>query len=120
MIGVYANTPFMQYQSGIFSGCPTDAANYINHAVLLVGYNDAESSWLIKNQWTNTWGESGYIRISYNADCGLSSLLGNVVFSSYNSNPSVAISPSLLFTNSPKWEQGLGLVLVMLALLAFM
>lgn len=56
MIGVYANTAFTQYSGGVFSGCPVDAANYINHAVLLVGYNDADSSWLIKNQWGSNWG----------------------------------------------------------------
>lgn len=121
MVGVYANTAFSQYSSGVFKGCPADAANYINHAVLLVGYNDTESSWLIKNQWSNVWGEAGYIRISYNADCGLSSLLGNIVFTSYNANPNITVSSSLLFSNG-KGEQGLGVllalaVLVMLAAL---
>jgi C1A family cysteine protease len=105
MIGVYANTAFTQYSSGVFSGCPSDAANYINHAVLLVGYDDSTSSWLIKNQWSSSWGESGYIRISYNADCGLTSLLGNVAFSSYNANPSITVSSSLLYAN--KAEPGL-------------
>lgn len=78
MIGVFANQAFLDYSSGVFSGCPVDAANYINHAVLLVGYDDSTSSWLIKNQWGTNWGESGYIRISYSLDCGLSNLLANL------------------------------------------
>lgn len=78
MVGVYANYDFTQYSSGVFTGCPTDSGNYINHAVLLVGYDDATSSWLIKNQWDNNWGEEGYIRISYSKDCGLSTLIGNI------------------------------------------
>ena len=105
MVGVYANTAFSQYGGGIFTGCPVDSANFINHAVLLVGYNDATGSWLLKNQWTSSWGESGYMRVSYSRDCGLTSLLGNVVFSTYNANPSVTVDSSLLFSNggSGKW-----------------
>lgn len=83
----------------MYSGCPTNSANFINHAVLLVGYNDSTSSWLIKNQWGADWGESGYIRLSYTFDCGLKSLLGNIQFTSYNANPSVTVSSSLLYTN---------------------
>ena len=87
MVGVYANSQFLAYKSGIFSGCPTSSSYLINHAVLLVGYNDTEGSWLIKNSWDNNWGEGGYMRLSYSRDCGLSSLLGNIKFTSFNANP---------------------------------
>lgn len=117
MVGVYANTAFSQYGGGFFSGCPVDSANLINHAVLLVGYNDATSSWLVKNSWSATWGESGYMRLSYNRDCGLTSLLGNVVFTSYNANPVVTVSSSLLF-NGGNWEYALSLALSLLMMLA--
>jgi len=56
MVGVFANSPFSLYQSGVFSGCQANASSYINHAVLLVGYNDTERSWLIKNSWSSSWG----------------------------------------------------------------
>lgn len=78
MIGVYANQAFLDYSSGVFTGCPVDAGNYINHAILLVGYDDSSSSWLVKNQWGSGWGESGYMRLSYSRDCGMSSLLANL------------------------------------------
>lgn len=116
MVGVYANTGFTQYAGGVYSGCPTDAANYINHAVLLIGWDDSTSSWLIKNQWSGSWGESGFIRISYTRDCGLTSLVGNVVFANVNSNPSVTVSQALLFSNN-KWEgwtaKAMGVLLIM-------
>ena len=54
------------YGGGVFTyaDCGTD----IDHAVLLVGYGtDAESGldyWTIKNSWGDSWGESGFIRIS--------------------------------------------------------
>ena len=35
------------------------------HAVLLVGYNDTERYFRIKNSWGTSWGEQGYGRISY-------------------------------------------------------
>jgi len=87
MVGVYANSQFMTYKSGIFSGCPSTSSYFINHAVILVGYNDTDRYWVIKNSWDTTWGEGGYMRVSYNNDCGLTYLLGNLKFTAYNTNP---------------------------------
>lgn len=39
------------YSSGIFKCQPNDP---INHAVLLIGYD--QSSWILKNQWGTTFG----------------------------------------------------------------
>lgn len=46
------------YRSGVFGDC----ASSINHAVLLTG--SVGGAWKIKNSWGNSWGESGYIRLS--------------------------------------------------------
>ena len=103
MVGVYASSQFMAYKNGIFTGCPATSSFFINHAVLLVGYNDTDGYWLIKNSWDTTWGENGFIKVSYNNDCGISYLLGNVQFTatSYNANPEVVITDSsLLFGNA--------------------
>jgi len=53
------------YRSGIFDGC-NQAKPDINHAVVLVGYgvDNGKKYWLIRNSWSSTWGESGYIRIA--------------------------------------------------------
>ena len=57
------------YSGGIFE-CSSTAP--LNHVVQLVGYD--ESSWLIKNQWGDYWGENGYMRITrdpnYNCKMG--------------------------------------------------
>ena len=37
-----------------------------SHAMLVVGYRDADSTFLALNSWGTTWGEGGYARIGYN------------------------------------------------------
>jgi C1A family cysteine protease len=32
---------------------------------LIVGYNDAEQYFIVKNSWGTGWGEAGYFRIAY-------------------------------------------------------
>jgi C1A family cysteine protease len=58
--------PKMQgYRGGVFS---LDERNYcgggVNHAVVLVGWNDADNTWIMRNSWGASWGESGYMRIT--------------------------------------------------------
>ncbi|MCG3155062.1 MAG: hypothetical protein DKINENOH_01664 [bacterium] len=35
------------------------------HAVVLVGWNDHEQSWICKNSWSSSWGDGGYFRIKW-------------------------------------------------------
>jgi cathepsin L len=54
------------YSSGIFNGCNQTNPD-INHAVVLVGYGtdymSGQDYWLVRNSWSASWGESGYIRL---------------------------------------------------------
>lgn len=54
---------FMYYKTGIYSY--TAGKRLGGHAVLLVGYNDAEKSFSVKNSWDLGWGEQGFFRIAY-------------------------------------------------------
>jgi len=54
---------FMHYKSGIYSY--TTGKLLGGHAVLLVGYNDAEQYFIVKNSWDKGWGEDGFFRIAY-------------------------------------------------------
>ncbi|MBU2574434.1 MAG: C1 family peptidase [Elusimicrobia bacterium] len=54
---------FMHYKSGIYSY--TTGKKLGGHAVLLVGYNDAEQYFIVKNSWNTKWGEEGYFNIAY-------------------------------------------------------
>jgi len=59
---------WQSYHSGIFSGC--GALVQLDHGVLAVGYTD--SYWKVKNSWGTSWGESGFIRVTYGKnECGI-------------------------------------------------
>ena len=40
----------------------------INHAILLVGWDDAKGAWLLKNSWGPAWGVDGFMWIDYGAN----------------------------------------------------
>lgn len=54
---------FLFYKGGVYKHVTGELAG--GHAVTLVGYNDAENAWIIKNSWSEGWGENGYFRIDY-------------------------------------------------------
>jgi len=53
------------YAGGIFDGCNQETPD-INHAVVLVGYgtDNGKDYWLVRNSWSASWGEAGYIRLA--------------------------------------------------------
>ncbi|KJU84268.1 protein containing Peptidase C1A, papain [Candidatus Magnetobacterium bavaricum] len=54
---------FNSYKSGIYKHVWGENAG--GHAILLVGYNDSGSYFIVKNSWGDNWGESGYFKIAY-------------------------------------------------------
>ena len=70
------------YTGGVVTCTPPDSAG-MNHAPLLVGYNDtgnpATSYWIIKNSWGSDWGENGYVRVEFGCDD-----IGSFVYYSLN------------------------------------
>lgn len=78
-VAIQANKrSFQMYKSGIYSD--PNCGFELDHGVLLIGYGydktyDMEY-WIIKNSWSDSWGENGYIRIQRNIDdprglCGI-------------------------------------------------
>lgn len=62
-IAFYVYEDFMHYKSGVYSY--TAGKRLGGHGVLLVGYNDAEQYFTVKNSWNTGWGEKGYFKIAY-------------------------------------------------------
>jgi len=78
-VAIEADTAsFQLYKSGIFTGaCGTN----LDHGVLLVGY--APDYWIMKNSWSDTWGEQGYMRLArgnYNQGAGQCGVLSQGVY----------------------------------------
>lgn len=65
---------FNFYKSGVYNDKEC-VKTVLNHGVVLVGYGTdkiAGDYWIIKNSWSTTWGENGYMRISRNQEmCGI-------------------------------------------------
>ena len=70
-VGIDASS--LQFQGAGASGlvsCPASkSSTYLNHAVLLVGYNTTH--WFIKNSWSAWWGNRGFGYIDKKKDCNL-------------------------------------------------
>lgn len=57
---------FQAYTGGIYEN--DDCGSQLNHGVLLVGQKD--NYYIVKNSWSESWGEEGYIRIAYKKGSG--------------------------------------------------
>jgi cathepsin L len=59
---------FQHYSGGVFNENHSDYSHTtINHAVIIVGWDDRKYAWLVRNSWGTGWGEKGYMWIGY--DC---------------------------------------------------
>ncbi len=61
---IAADGAFQSYRSGVFTG----NARGINHEVILVGWDDDKGAWLLRNSWSQSWGQNGYCWIKYGAN----------------------------------------------------
>ncbi len=66
-VAVCVGSAFQSYVTGVFEtdewwACPLYD---VNHAVVLVGWDDDPGVWILRNSWGTGWGESGYMRIGY-------------------------------------------------------
>jgi len=76
---------FYYYSGGIYS--KTSDTHEGAHAILLVGYSDAEQAFILKNSWGTDWGESGYFRVAY------SQVLNEVAFGQYTIAYNMTLPP---------------------------
>jgi hypothetical protein len=63
-IGVYQDFNF--YHGGVYHH--RWGPRIGGHVVAIVGYNDSQQCWIVKNSWGTKWGEDGWFRMAYDAD----------------------------------------------------
>ncbi|XP_071971185.1 cathepsin K-like isoform X1 [Engystomops pustulosus] len=72
-----ALSTFQFYSKGIYFDANCNAEQ-INHAVLVVGYGAEKKDkyWIVKNSWSDTWGDKGYILMARDRGnaCGIANL----------------------------------------------
>ena len=54
---------FYSYSHGVYEHVIGESTGW--HAVVIVGWNDEEQSWIVKNSWGDGWGDHGYFRIKW-------------------------------------------------------
>jgi cathepsin L len=57
--------PFKAYKGGVFN---ERNLGTVNHAVLLLGWDDSKRAWLLLNSWGTQWGEAGYMWIAWGSN----------------------------------------------------
>jgi len=57
---------FFYYKGGVYEHTWGGRAG--GHVVAIVGYDDSQECWIVKNSWGTKWGEDGWFRMAYNTD----------------------------------------------------
>lgn len=64
-VGLCVGDAFGRYRGGVFTTDESSKCGGANHAVVLVGWDDGQGVWYLRNSWGTRWGESGTMRIGY-------------------------------------------------------
>jgi len=72
-----ATALFQAYGGGVYDeNVPVKDRRDTNHAMVIVGWDDSKEAWLVKNSWSENWGEGGYVWMKY----GTANIGSNVVW----------------------------------------
>ncbi len=82
----YVYNDFFYYKTGVYSYTSGSYAGA--HAVLIVGYDDVNQCFIVKNSWGTGWGEAGFFRIAYSEVGGTSNFgYSTYAYDGYGNNP---------------------------------
>jgi hypothetical protein len=99
---VCVDSQFQAYTGGVFK--PTFVWCFsVNHAIVLVGWDDSLGAWRLRNSWGTEWGEDGYMWIAYGkAKVGYSA---NYVVYSGSTPPTPPTAPTNLTATAASYSQ---------------
>ena len=98
------------YCGGVYEPVWSDSngVGWANHAVILVGWNDSEGCWIVKNSWGTGWGEQGYAKVRYGdlEKYNYAYVVTGIVSGDYE-NPIVSVEPANINVTVSAGECGL-------------
>ena len=97
---LYTSPAFSAYHSGVFNANDNPSVFDIDHALMIVGWDDrlgAHGAWLIKNSWGTDWGMDGFGYIEYG--CNLIGYAANYVIYE-GSQAGIQVAPLSGFSSS--------------------
>ena len=87
------------YSGGVYEPAwsDSDGVGWANHAVILVGWDDSEGCWIVKNSWGTGWGEQGYAKVKYGdlEKYNYAYAVTGIVSGDYGS-PSICVEPAAI------------------------
>jgi hypothetical protein len=93
---VMVDTAFQAYTGGVFDEHATHF-DWINHGVVIIGWDDSKGAWLIKNSWGQNWGEQGFMWIDYHTNnIGIATAWVDAKSTKWQINPHLLDSLQLL------------------------
>lgn len=63
---------FYSYSGGVWEGSYESCGFFedtVNHVVALVGWDDSNDTWIVKNSWGDDWGDNGYFYVKRGTSC---------------------------------------------------
>jgi len=100
--GVCAGSGWNSYTGGVYS-TNDDCGGSTNHQIILVGWDDSNQTWILRNSWGSSWGDDGYMHIRWNT----SRVGEGTSWVKYGSGAVIPAAPSLIspatgtITNDP-------------------
>jgi len=86
---------FQSYHGGVYEHVWGEYDG--GHAIVIVGWNDYEQSWICKNSWGSSWGEQGYFRMKW-GECGMGEYIPFVYDAVTENNPVLVFPERLDFS----------------------
>lgn len=100
---VCAGPAMQNYRGGVFSTDERCEPYAVNHAILLVGWDDNQGPggvWILRNSWGTGWGEAGYMRIAYGTS-KVGYRANYVVYGSATATPTPTATSTITRTPTP-------------------